>query len=73
MARSTIADPVPDVEQIPMSGNGKSRKRTTRACDKCFSSRTRCDGNLPCRRCTGRLPFNAAFADDHNFGGETFC
>ncbi|KIW18384.1 hypothetical protein PV08_02672 [Exophiala spinifera] len=29
----------------------QSRKRTRRACDKCSSSRARCDGQCPCRRC----------------------
>ncbi|KAH6999544.1 transcriptional activator xlnR [Ilyonectria destructans] len=27
------------------------RKRVNRACDKCSASRTRCDGQSPCRRC----------------------
>ncbi|KAL1993966.1 hypothetical protein VTN49DRAFT_2635 [Thermomyces lanuginosus] len=27
------------------------RKRTWRACDRCSTSRTRCDGACPCRRC----------------------
>lgn len=57
--------------------HARPRKRTRRACDKCSSSRTRCDGELPCRRCTdygyscrynrtvkkrGRLPASAATA-----------
>ncbi|KAJ9155719.1 Transcriptional activator xlnR [Pleurostoma richardsiae] len=31
--------------------HARPRKRTRRACDKCSSSRTRCDGEFPCRRC----------------------
>lgn len=31
--------------------HARSRKRTLRACDKCSTSRTRCDGECPCRRC----------------------
>lgn len=31
--------------------HARPRKRTRRACDKCSSSRTRCDGEYPCRRC----------------------
>ncbi|CAN8100172.1 unnamed protein product [Discula destructiva] len=29
----------------------RPRKRTRRACDKCSTSRTRCNGEHPCRRC----------------------
>ncbi|KAH7318092.1 hypothetical protein B0I35DRAFT_373927, partial [Stachybotrys elegans] len=31
--------------------HARPRKRTRRACDKCSASRTRCDGECPCRRC----------------------
>ncbi|KAB5547291.1 hypothetical protein GE09DRAFT_206821 [Coniochaeta sp. 2T2.1] len=35
--------------------HARMRKRTRRACDKCSSSRTRCDGECPCRRCEGMI------------------
>ncbi|TQV99013.1 transcriptional activator xlnR [Cordyceps javanica] len=31
--------------------HARPRKRTRRACDKCSTSRTRCNGEYPCRRC----------------------
>ncbi|KAK0385094.1 hypothetical protein NLU13_7572 [Sarocladium strictum] len=42
------ADPATD--QAP-NEHARPRKRTRRACDKCSTSRTRCDGECPCRRC----------------------
>lgn len=35
----------------PIQEHARPRKRTRRACDKCSTSRTRCDGKCPCRRC----------------------
>ncbi|KAL8351326.1 hypothetical protein RB601_000623 [Gaeumannomyces tritici] len=34
-----------------LSEHARPRKRTRRACDKCSASRTRCNGECPCRRC----------------------
>lgn len=41
-------DDVPDED---LSEHARPRKRTRRACDKCSNSRTRCNGECPCRRC----------------------
>ena len=32
--------------------NKKKRQRVSRACDRCNRRRVRCDGNIPCSRCT---------------------
>ncbi|KAM4065753.1 fungal specific transcription factor [Hirsutella rhossiliensis] len=59
------AGPVPDRAQVQVQPNApvpmqvqeqeqehaRPRRRTRRACDKCSTSRTRCDGESPCRRC----------------------
>ncbi|KAK1253188.1 hypothetical protein MKX07_001265 [Trichoderma sp. CBMAI-0711] len=37
--------------ETPDTEHARPRKRTRRACDKCSASRTRCDGECPCRRC----------------------
>ncbi|KAK9329889.1 fungal-specific transcription factor domain-containing protein [Lipomyces starkeyi] len=33
-------------------GTATARRRISRACDKCNQFRTRCDGKLPCKRCS---------------------
>jgi hypothetical protein len=42
-------------ESTPKKHNSKSKKkrqRVSRACDRCNRRRVRCDGNIPCSRCT---------------------
>jgi hypothetical protein len=34
------------------------RRRTSKACDHCNSSRRKCDGHLPCGYCVRKLVFN---------------
>ncbi|UKZ70849.1 uncharacterized protein TrAtP1_011818 [Trichoderma atroviride] len=68
----------------PDAEHARPRKRTRRACDKCSASRTRCDGEYPCRRCEdygytcrynrevkkrGRLPASAT-ANNHKSNGS---
>lgn len=31
-----------------------NRKRTARACDRCSTARTKCDGKQPCYRCLSK-------------------
>ncbi|KAM3552006.1 hypothetical protein MY1884_007428 [Beauveria asiatica] len=53
------ADSQSPIDASPSAGpqeHARPRKRTRRACDKCSTSRTRCNGEYPCRRCEG--PFN---------------
>ncbi|KAF3060643.1 Xylanolytic transcriptional activator xlnR [Trichoderma lentiforme] len=71
--------------ETPDTEHARPRKRTRRACDKCSASRTRCDGECPCRRCEdygytcrynrevkkrGRLPASAT-ANNHNSNGSS--
>lgn len=35
------------------SNAAMARRRISRACDQCNQFRTRCDGKLPCKRCSG--------------------
>ncbi|KAK5994091.1 Xylanolytic transcriptional activator xlnR [Cladobotryum mycophilum] len=56
MPDQQVASPVDaDAETVLEGGqdaeHARPRKRTRRACDKCSASRTRCDGECPCRRC----------------------
>ncbi|PFH58882.1 hypothetical protein XA68_13088 [Ophiocordyceps unilateralis] len=50
-----IAGPSPAPDPVPVQAqtqeHARPRRRTRRACDKCSASRTRCDGECPCRRC----------------------
>ncbi|PHH88413.1 hypothetical protein CDD83_7557 [Cordyceps sp. RAO-2017] len=63
--------------------HARPRRRTRRACDKCSTSRTRCDGEYPCRRCEeygytcrynrevkkrGRLPASTRDSDQASHG-----
>ncbi|ATY65273.1 transcriptional activator xlnR [Cordyceps militaris] len=58
MAAATDSGPDHDADSQSPTGGGsppsehaRPRKRTRRACDKCSTSRTRCNGEYPCRRC----------------------
>lgn len=45
-AISILQDEVDEVDDLDKE-HARPRKRTRRACDKCSSSRTRCNGELP--------------------------
>ncbi|OAA64102.1 transcriptional activator xlnR [Akanthomyces lecanii RCEF 1005] len=57
MTADSGRDPDPDSQSPAATSpsgpqeHARPRKRTRRACDKCSTSRTRCNGEYPCRRC----------------------
>ncbi|KAK3944045.1 hypothetical protein QBC46DRAFT_376160 [Diplogelasinospora grovesii] len=55
--------------------HARPRKRTKRACDKCSTSRTRCDGERPCRRCEGEHQAISSHSKGqlHRKRGVSFC